>query len=55
MFSPPNERVLNFFWQIGIYNPFAISIIYGTIASKTNANRSKSYNTCNLLDRKSVV
>ena len=43
MLSPPCQSILNFFGQIGIHNSFAISVIYGTSASKSNANRSKGY------------
>ena len=45
MLSPPDKSVLNFFWQMRIKYIFAISVIYGTSASNTNANHYKCYYT----------
>lgn len=44
MLSPPDKSILNFFRQIRIKYIFAISVIYGTRTSETQANRSKGYN-----------
>ena len=46
MLSPPDKSVLNFFGKFGIKHIFAISVIYGTRASETQANHYKGYNTC---------